>query len=428
MRAIRPAGLDDAPALARLSTQLGYPQSESEARRALQRIRTEASGEVLVATEGGEVVGWIHVLLAPRLESGTYAEIGGLVVDAASRGRGLGTRLVEAAEAWAGERGAPTIRVRSNVVREEAHRFYSSRGYDTIKTQAVFRKTLAGPSAAAAAVAASASMAAPVASPVRFSGVLARIVVFPVKSLDGVDVSLARILPSGALEHDRRFAIVDSVGKPVNGKRDARIHRIRSAFDPPTRRLSLRSNGSAPATVFSIDEDRDALEAWLGRFFGFPVSVREDAAGGFPDDRDAPGPTLVAEESLEEVAGWFPGTSAPALARRFRANLVVRGFPPFGDDRLVGTAEAPVLFRVGSVTFEGVNPCQRCAVPTRDPETGEGDPRFAKTFASRRRETLPEWAPRVRFDHFYRFTVNTRLANGESGGLLRVGDAVEIVS
>ncbi len=414
MSAIRPAGPDDAPTIARLSTQLGYPQSELDARRALQAVRAEASGEVFVATEdGGEVVGWIHVLLAPRLESGTYAEIGGLVVLEALRGRGIGTRLVEAAEAWAAARGAPTIRVRSNVVREDAHRFYTTRGYDVIKTQAVFRKSI--------------GQARTTEASARFSGVLARIVVFPVKSLDGLDVPEARILPSGALEHDRRFAIVDGAGATVNGKRDARIHRIRSSYDASTRRLSLRSNGDDAPHVFSIDEDRDALEAWLGRIFGFPVAVHEHEGGGFPDDREAPGPTLVAMESLEEVASWYSGMTAPAIARRFRANLIVRGLPAFGDDRLVGTAEAPTHFRVGSVTFEGVNPCQRCAVPTRDPETGEGDTRFARTFATRRKETLPEWAPRTRFDHFYRFTVNTRLVNGTPGGVIRVGDPVELI-
>ncbi len=260
----------------------------------------------------------------------------------------------------------------------------------------------------------------------QFSGVLERIVVFPVKSLDGHDVREARILPSGALEHDRRFAIVDAGGALVNGKREPRIHRLRTSYDAASRRITLRANGAASDVSFSMDEERAPLESWLSDFLGYPVVVREDAAGGFPDDRDAPGPTLVAAESLAEVARWFPAVTAAALARRFRVNLIVRGFPPFGDDRLVGTASAPVRFRLGSMTFEGVNPCQRCAVPSRDPETGEGDPLFAKTFATRRRDALPSWAPRERFDHFYRFTVNTRLTPGSAGGTIRVGDPVEL--
>jgi uncharacterized protein YcbX len=260
-----------------------------------------------------------------------------------------------------------------------------------------------------------------------FSGTLARIVVFPVKSLDGMDAEEARILPSGALEHDRRFAIVGRDGRFVNGKREPGVHRLRTSYDATSRRLTLRRPDDAAPRTFSLDDERALLESWLGETFGYPVEIQEEGGGGFPDDREAPGPTLVAAASLEEVSRWFPDTTPAALARRFRANLVVDGLPAFGDDRFVGGSAGPVRFRVGPVVFEGVNPCQRCAVPTRDPDTGAGDPHFAKTFAARRRETLPSWAPQDRFDHFYRFTVNTRLVPGSAGGRIRVGDRVELV-
>jgi len=35
---------------------------------------------------------------------------------------------------------------------------------------------------------------------------------------------------------------------------------------------------------------------------------------------------------------------------------------------------------------------------------------------------LPEWSPRERFDHFYRFSTNTRVASSQSNQLLRVGE------
>jgi hypothetical protein len=37
---------------------------------------------------------------------------------------------------------------------------------------------------------------------------------------------------------------------------------------------------------------------------------------------------------------------------------------------------------------------------------------------------LPAWSPRDRFDHFYRFSTNTRVATFQSNQLLRVGDPV----
>lgn len=91
-----------------------------------------------MAEAAGEVAGWLHATTSFRLESPPYAEIGGLVVDEHRRGQGIGERLVRAAVDWAGGRGFAELRVRSNVVREDAHRFYRRLGFASVKTQAVF--------------------------------------------------------------------------------------------------------------------------------------------------------------------------------------------------------------------------------------------------------------------------------------------------
>jgi hypothetical protein len=162
---------------------------------------------------------------------------------------------------------------------------------------------------------------------------LAGITIYPVKSLDGLDVPEAVVLPAGALEHDRRFAVVDAGGRFVNGKRTARVHRIGSSIDPEGRVLTLRDRGG-DASAFHLDGDPGALHAWLSARFGFPVTLREDARGGFPDDTESPGPTVVADATLGAIAGWFPGLGPDDCRRRFRANLVVVGVEPFWDDRL----------------------------------------------------------------------------------------------
>ena len=110
---------------------------------------------------------------------------------------------------------------------------------------------------------------------------------------------------------------------------------------------------------------------------------------------------------------------------RFRANLEVDGVEPFWEDRLFRTDSTPQPFRIGRVMFEGINPCQRCVVPSRDPSTGDVWPEFTRRFATLREQHLPEWAARERFNHFYRLTTNTRGA-GESGGVIRVGDLIEL--
>ena len=79
------------------------------------------------------------------LASGEQAELVGLVVDEALRGRGIGAALVTAAEAWARERGLARLRVRSNVTREATHSFYRRLGYEEVKRQVVFRKSLGEP-------------------------------------------------------------------------------------------------------------------------------------------------------------------------------------------------------------------------------------------------------------------------------------------
>ncbi len=140
---VRLAEPADAPAFASLSTQLGYPSTVEDAGRRLAAIREASCGEVFVAAEGsGPPIGWIHVFIAIRLESAPFAEIGGLVVDEARRGEGVGEALVRAGETWACGRGVATIRVRSNVLRTDAHGFYERRGYSRMKTQQVFTKDL----------------------------------------------------------------------------------------------------------------------------------------------------------------------------------------------------------------------------------------------------------------------------------------------
>ncbi|HYG77816.1 MAG TPA: MOSC N-terminal beta barrel domain-containing protein [Planctomycetota bacterium] len=255
---------------------------------------------------------------------------------------------------------------------------------------------------------------------------LARIRIYPIKSLDGVDVESASVLASGALKRDREFAIIDKDDVFVNGKNRPAVHRLRARYDETLERvtLSYSRDGINVQRSFYLSTQFDLLEEWLGRYFGFPVRMRQNWAGGLPDDTDAPGPTIVSTATLETVASWFPACSLESVRRRFRANLEIGGVPAFWEERLYGKQGSSVPFRIGGVTFEGTNPCQRCAVPTRDADTGEVIPAFQKVFMQRRKETLPAWAEASRFNHFYRLAVNTRLGSAEDNALLRVGDPV----
>jgi GNAT superfamily N-acetyltransferase len=139
---LRPAALADAQALANLSIQLGYSASSSEIEKRLTAVLGDFRHLVFVAEIAGRIVGWAHAYLCCLVESDSFAELGGLVVDEAHRSHGVGGKLVENVEAWARQNGCSYVSVRSNVLRERAHGFYAGRGYDKIKTQHVFRKIL----------------------------------------------------------------------------------------------------------------------------------------------------------------------------------------------------------------------------------------------------------------------------------------------
>jgi uncharacterized protein YcbX len=207
----------------------------------------------------------------------------------------------------------------------------------------------------------------------------------------------------------------------VNGKRTARVHQLRCAFDDGLQEVRLWETG-APAQ-FCLDAP-EAINKWLSDFFGFAVSLKADPKAGFPDDRTAYGPTIASEASLEAVRQWYPDLTLESIRQRFRTNLELAGGEPFCEDRLYGAPGELKPFRIGEVDFLGHNPCQRCVVPTRDAISGEAVPGFQKKFMNLRKEQLPAWANAERFNHYYRFAVNTSIPPDQAGRKLRVGDLV----
>ena len=138
---IRPARVTDAPELARLSAQLGYPAPGKLTTVNLGDLLAAPDHEVLVAERGSSgLVGFIHVFITRRLFIDLFAELGGLIVDDRDRNLGIGRRLLEGAESWALKWGALEMRVRSNALREKTREFYLGQGYQEIKKQFVYLK------------------------------------------------------------------------------------------------------------------------------------------------------------------------------------------------------------------------------------------------------------------------------------------------
>ncbi len=294
---------------------------------------------------------------------------------------------------------------------------------------------------------------------------LAGITIYPVKSLDGLGLAEATVLPSGGLMHDRRWRLVDDEGAVVSAKKNARFHGIRATFQiegiegsrsdfkEGNNFVTLSVDECVPGDLSSLEEEtfplvpgRDGPCGWLSEALATDVLLQERFDGGFPDDRDAPGPTLISHESLNEVARWFSWTTAEAR-RRFRMNIEVateqndengeigsqdlgmKVQGPFWEDSLAcpfsaeSCAEAdavgffepehhvgdPCLFQIGAVVFQAVGVCRRCVVPERNSFTGEISHLFRDRFEAFRLRRLPPNVEASGWSDFYCLGINTQL-------------------
>ncbi|BAZ45672.1 MOSC domain-containing protein [Chondrocystis sp. NIES-4102] len=256
---------------------------------------------------------------------------------------------------------------------------------------------------------------------------VAKLFIYPIKSLDWVDCDRVTILKSGALQGDRTWAIVDAAGNFVNAKRHVKIHGLLSQFDLVANTVSLQIKGTSNLETFNLDTEQTAICTWLEKYFGFPLRLQQDLTMGFPDDTISPGATIISTATLEAIASWYPELDIESIRRRFRANIEIAGVPAFWEDQLFSTAKETVKFKIGAVEFMGVNPCQRCIVVSRDPDTGEVYPQFQKIFTTQRRENLPQWTVKERFNHFYCLAVNTKLSPTQADKVIEIGDPVEIL-
>lgn len=134
----RQAQLQDATSIAELSIQLGYKSSIAETQARLEEILRHADHCIFVVMNEDTLVAWVHGFVSYRLESNSFVEIGGLVVDENYRRKGIGKLLVQEVMDWSRNNHCLKVRVRCNRVREETHVFYKHLGFEETKEQKVF--------------------------------------------------------------------------------------------------------------------------------------------------------------------------------------------------------------------------------------------------------------------------------------------------
>jgi len=259
--------------------------------------------------------------------------------------------------------------------------------------------------------------------------------VYPVKGLDRMEVDSIAINDAGTFHRDREYALLDpeedsviedrfdSVGKTFNGKEIDHTHEVTSSFDSETDELILRMRETGKTSTFDLTSERDEATEWFSDFVGEPVDLRRKEPPSFID-RPKLGPSVISTGTLEELASWFDDMTVEGARIRLRPNIEIGGVPAFWEDQFLG--DDPAGFEVNGTRFEGAEACARCVVPTRDPDTGEPIEDFRERFAEYREETLPEWAPREEFEHFFTVMLITSVPEASRGDTVAVGDEVTV--
>lgn len=189
--------------------------------------------------------------------------------------------------------------------------------------------------------------------------------------------------PYGVLEN-RRFHLVDGRGRFVNGLTRVRrsLFGVSAAWSPDTDALELAfPDGEVVAGTVALGEPfttdfygrrepgrlvvgpwSDALSSFAGRELRL---VRTDAPGRAVDRSDG-AVSIVSDESADELARHAGLDDADV--RRFRMLVGVTGGRPHEEDGWIGAD-----VRVGEAVVRVREQVARCAITTKNPDTGERD-------------------------------------------------------
>lgn len=261
----------------------------------------------------------------------------------------------------------------------------------------------------------------------QFQPKVSRITIYPIKSLDGMDLQKAMITDGGCLLHDREFAIQDEKGNYVNGKSTPLVHHLRSKFDLEKETISIRPQKEVTWQNFHLHAERLKLESYLSAYFGIPVVLIQSTTGRFIDVPDLAGVTVISASSLQTVSSWFNNLDIEQSRNRFRANIELEDVPAFWEDQLFLKNGMGVEFKIGDVTVFGLSPCGRCVVPSRNPINGEVYQGFQKQFSKQRESLLTKNSSLKNYGHRYYLSVNCYIPETEIGKWIEVGNEVIII-
>lgn len=263
-------------------------------------------------------------------------------------------------------------------------------------------------------------------SPRRMKAIVSRIRIYPIKSLDPVELQEAEV-GTHSLRHDREFAMVTRDGRFMNGKRSGRVNELKAVYDIPNYRVTFSDRLGGSMRSFHLLNDQSDAEQFLTNFFGEPVSLVRNEEGQLMDIPTASSVTILSEATLQSLHEEFSDRSLEDVRLRFRAAIELGGVTPFWEEMLVGEPGIGMRLSIGDVEMIGVSPRARCNVPPRDPLTGITDKTFIKRMMKHREKTLPKNSHLPAYGNLYHLTINTYIPVTQKGKWLRVGDEVKIL-
>ncbi|MGH3073803.1 MAG: MOSC domain-containing protein [Gaiellales bacterium] len=212
-----------------------------------------------------------------------------------------------------------------------------------------------------------------------------------VKSLRLTKLAEAQIERDG-IPGDRRFALLDPTGRVATQREIGAFAQIQSRYDPATGELALvlpdgtevaaAVNGGRPAStnLWGRDIEGRAIDGpWseaVSEAVGRPLTMLELPEG--IRALDSHPVSLLSEASAAEVGRR--GGRESFDPRRFRPTILVDGLGAHEEDEWVGRS-----VRAGGALLSVIRLDPRCALTTRDPETGQRDADTLHWLASYRR-------------------------------------------
>lgn len=264
--------------------------------------------------------------------------------------------------------------------------------------------------------------------------------IYPIKSCAGYKVQSVKIDELG-FENDRRFMVAKPDGTMVTQREFPRMALIQTKIEGDTLivsapevadlRINIKEEPKGEKLTVNVWDDLVVTarvsaesEEWFTKVIGKPAilvktlpksvhsrpidgsyhngakGVQASFADGFPM-------LLANKTSLDDLNNRL---TEKVSMRNFRPNIVVENCPPWEEDSWGHV-------RIGALDFDIVKPCDRCAIPSVNPDTGKFSPDIEPIRTMRR---VREVGSSVIFGQ----NVIQRVA----AGTLTVGDDVKIFS